>query len=164
MRARCDLVGDLPPCFFPYMHPGDEDWRPRYAVYNQPGEYHNGGVWSFICGFYVAACIAAGRLELAQRKLEALAVIVKPWHEDECEWGFNEQLRAQTGEPIGRDWQTWSAAMFIYACECVSTECNSIFRRIAGELRGSTLNEGGRSPSAVRLAALAALSYTSCFR
>ena len=121
MRARGELLGELPPCFFPYMQPGDDDWRPRYQIYNQPGEYHNGGVWPFVCGFYVAACVTAGRHRLAQQKLEALARLVKPWHENECEWGFNEQVRAQTGEPIGRDWQTWSAAMFIYACECVAT-------------------------------------------
>jgi len=127
LRERNELVGDLPPCFFPYMKPGDEDWRPRYASYNQPGEYHNGGVWPFISGFYVAACVAVGRLDLAVRKLEALAELVRPWHENECTWGFNEQVRAQTGEPIGRDWQTWSAAMFVYAYECVTTNSTPYF-------------------------------------
>jgi hypothetical protein len=53
--------------------------------------------------------------------LEALAQAVKPWHENETEWGFNEQLKAQTGEPLGRDWQTWSAALFVYAVHCVET-------------------------------------------
>ena len=127
LRARGELVGQLPPCFFPYMQPGDPDWRSRYTIYNRPGEYHNGGVWPFVCGFYVAACVAAGRTELARQKLEALAELVKPWHEDECEWGFNEQVRAQTGKPIGRDWQTWSAAMFLYAHECVATGSTPYF-------------------------------------
>ncbi len=53
--------------------------------------------------------------------------LVKPWHENSCDWGFNEQIRAQTGEPIGRDWQTWSAAMFVYACECVATRSTPYF-------------------------------------
>jgi len=128
LRAGGDLAPRLPPCFFPYMQPGDADWRPRYAIYNQPGEYHNGGVWPFVCGFYVAACVSAGRHELARQKLEALAELVKPWHEDPCEWGFNEQVRAQTGKPIGRDWQTWSAAMFLYAHECVATGTTPYFR------------------------------------
>jgi hypothetical protein len=127
MREQGELRGQLPPCFFPYMRPGDADWRARYAIYNRPGEYHNGGVWPFVCGFYIAACVAAGKLELAQSKLLALAQLVKPWHENECEWGFNEQIQAQTGKPIGRDWQTWSAAMFIYACECVQTRSTPYF-------------------------------------
>jgi len=30
-------------------------------------------------------------------------LLVKPWHENEAEWGFNEWLHAQTGQPSGRD-------------------------------------------------------------
>ncbi|HEY0465058.1 MAG TPA: glycoside hydrolase 100 family protein [Polyangiaceae bacterium] len=127
LRARGELLGELPPCLFPYMQPGDEDWRPRYELYNRPGEYHNGGIWPFICGFYIAACVAAGRHELARQKLEALAKLVKPWHENEVEWGFNEQVRAHSGRPIGRDWQTWSAALFLYAHECVATGSTPYF-------------------------------------
>jgi len=132
LRARGDLVVDLPPCLFPYMQSGDPDWRPRYARFNQPGEYHNGGVWPFICGFYVAACVAAGRYETARKRLETLALLVKPWHENEVDWGFNEQIKAQTGKPIGRDWQTWSAAMFLYAARCVETRSTPWFDRIRG--------------------------------
>ncbi len=57
--ARGDLALDLPPCLFPYIRPADPDWFPRYAEFNRPGEYHNGGVWPFVCGFYVAALVAA---------------------------------------------------------------------------------------------------------
>lgn len=121
MRQRGELALDLPPCLLPFMRPGDLDWLPRYERFNQPGEYHNGGIWPFICGFYIAACVANNQSELAMTRLEALALAVKPWHEDEAEWGFNEQLKAQTGKPMGRDWQTWSAALFIYAAECVET-------------------------------------------
>jgi hypothetical protein len=132
LRSKGELLGALPPCFFPYMQPGDADWRPRYAEYNPPGEYHNGGVWPFICGFYIAACVAAERYELAQSQLEALALAVKPWHENEAQWGFNEQLKAQTGKPMGRDWQTWSAAMFLYAARCVELKSTPWFDRIRG--------------------------------
>jgi hypothetical protein len=127
LRKRGELVGDLPPCLFPYMAPGDTDWRPRYARLNPPGEYHNGGVWPFVCGFYVAACVAAGEIELARARLEALARLVEPWHENQAEWGFNEQIKAQTGKPIGRDWQTWSAAMFLYAAHSVETQSTPWF-------------------------------------
>lgn len=127
MRDRGELVVDLPPCLFPFILPHQADWRPRYARYNRPGEYHNGGVWPFVCGFYVAACVAAGRMELAERKLLALAALVKPWHENEAEWGFNEWIKAQTGQPSGRDWQTWSAAMFLYAADCVQRQVTPFF-------------------------------------
>ena len=69
MRKRGELAVDLPPNFFPFIKPEDPDWHPRYEIYNNPGEYHNGGIWPFICGFYVAALVAAKRYTLAEEKL-----------------------------------------------------------------------------------------------
>jgi hypothetical protein len=130
LKERGELTVDLPPCLFPYILPQHADWRPRYEQYNQPGEYHNGGVWPFVCGFYVAACVAAGRMELAEKKLLALTELVKPWHENEADWGFNEWSKAQTGKPSGRDWQTWSAAMYLYAAACVEQQCTPFFDEV----------------------------------
>jgi len=59
-----------------------------------------------------------------------LTELVKPWHENEAEWGFNEWIQAQTGQPSGRDWQTWSAAMYLYAAECVQQERTPFFDEI----------------------------------
>ena len=67
-----ELALNLPPNFFPYIKPEDPDWVPRYAKYNNPARYHNGGIWPFVCGFYVAALVAAGKNELAEKKLLAL--------------------------------------------------------------------------------------------
>ena len=92
MRERGELAVELPPCLFPYILPHHADWRPRYERFNRPGEYHNGGVWPFVCGFYVAACVAVGRMGLARQKLLALTELIKPWHENEAEWGFNEWI------------------------------------------------------------------------
>jgi hypothetical protein len=125
--ARGDLVVDLAPCLLPYILPQHADWRPRYERFNRPGEYHNGGVWPFVSGFHIAACVAAGQIELAERKLLALTKLVKPWHENEAEWGFNEWAKAQTGKPSGRDWQTWSAAMYLYAAQCVEQQATPFF-------------------------------------
>lgn len=136
MRRTEDLAVDLPPNLFPFILPEHPDWRPRYDEYNRPGDYHNGGVWPFICGFYIAALVAAGRFQLARRKLAALAELVKPWHENEAEWGFNEWCKAQTGRPSGRDWQTWSAALFLYAATCVERESTPIF----DEIRAATFD------------------------
>ena len=137
MRRSGDLAVDLAPNLFPYILPEHPDWRPRYAEYNQPGTYHNGGVWPFISGFHVAACVAAGRMRLARQKLDSLTELVKPWHEDPADWGFNEWSHAKTGKPSGRDWQTWSAAMYLYAATCVERECTPFFDGIrAASLAG----------------------------
>jgi len=119
MRRRGELALDLPPNLFPYIRPGDPDWRPRYEMYGLPGEYHNGGVWPFVCAFYVAAAVGAGRHRLAERKLAALTDLVRPGRTPEDVFGFNEWFRAYDGTPQGQDGQTWSAAMYLYAATCV---------------------------------------------
>ena len=114
------LAVDLPPCLMPFIRPGDEDWHPRMEIYNQPGQYHNGGIWPFVCGFYIAALVRGGRLELARQKLFALDGLIEMSHDPALPFGFNEWHSAQDGIPRGQDWQTWSAAMYLYAAECVA--------------------------------------------
>src|SRR5450756_1678089 len=117
MRKRGELAVDLPPNFFPFIKPEDPDWLPRYAIYNNPGEYHNGGIWPFVCGFYVAALVAAKKYSLAREKLVALTHLIKISSTAEVNFGFNEWIKAQDGKPMGQDWQTWSAALNLYAAK-----------------------------------------------
>ena len=119
LRERGELTGMLPPCYLPYIRPGDADWRPRYARYNRPGEYHNGGIWPFIAGFYVAALVKAGHGRLAEKRLLDLVNLVRPARTRDLPFGFNEWIKAQDGTAKGQDWQSWSAAMFLYAAACV---------------------------------------------
>jgi hypothetical protein len=127
LRLNEELTTDLPPNFFPYMRPDDPDWRPRDASYNQPGEYHNGGIWPFICGFYIAALVTAGRQRLAEQKLLALSELVRQSRKADVTFGFNEWHRAQDGTAQGQDWQTWSAAMYLYAAQCVEQKQTLFF-------------------------------------
>ena len=119
LRASGRLGCALPPCLMPYIEPQDEDWRPRYQQFNQPGEYHNGGIWPFITGFYIAALVSAGHHKLAREKFTALSGLVQAARSDGLPFGFNEWHRAQDCKPQGQDWQTWSAAMYIFAAACV---------------------------------------------
>ncbi|MDR3705747.1 MAG: glycoside hydrolase 100 family protein [Paludibacteraceae bacterium] len=127
MQAKGELALDLPPNFFPYTKPEDPDWHARYALYNNPGEYHNGGIWPFICGFYVAALVAAKRYTLAEEKLVALTNCIKMTTDKELAFGFNEWHKAQDGKPMGQNWQTWSAALYLYAATCVEEKHTPFF-------------------------------------
>lgn len=127
LREGGELALNLPPNLFPYIRPEDPDWRARYARFNPPGEYHNGGVWPFVCGFYVAAIVAAGGHRLARKKLLALTELVRPARQQPVTFGFNEWFRATDGEPCGQDWQTWSAAMYLYAAACVERTTTPFF-------------------------------------
>ncbi len=130
MKERGELAVDLPPNFFPFIQPEDPDWMPRYAIYNNPGEYHNGGIWPFIAGFYVAALVAAKRYKLAEEKLLALTRLNRLTNDNKLVFGFNEWVKAQDGQPKGQDWQTWSAAMYLYAAKCVEEKKTPFFDEI----------------------------------
>ena len=127
MRERGELAVDLPPNFFPYIQPEDPDWHPRYRKFNRPGEYHNGGIWPFICGFYVAALVAAGRFKLAEEKLAVLTELLTHSRHARLSFGFNEWFKAQNGKPMGQDWQSWSAALYLYAAKCVEERKTPFF-------------------------------------
>jgi hypothetical protein len=130
MRERGELGLDLPPNFFPFMKPGDPDWRDRYSEYNKPGEYHNGGIWPFICGFYVAALVGAKKYRLAGEKLLVLTRAIKASSSEGVDFGFNEWLKATDGKPAGQDWQSWSAALYLYAVKCVEEKRTPFFEEM----------------------------------
>ncbi len=103
----------------PIIYPGNKDWREYYRNnnLNLPEQYHNGGIWPFVGGFYVAALVKAGRLEEARRQLEKLAEVNRLGVEEE--WEFNEWCHGRTGQPMGYPHQAWSAGMYIFAYHCV---------------------------------------------
>ncbi len=130
MRKKGELAVDLPPNFFPFIKPEDADWHLRYSVYNMPGEYHNGGIWPFICGLYIAALVAVKRQKLAEEKLMTLTRFIKTSRRSNIVFGFNEWLKAQDGKPMGQDWQSWSAALYLYAVKCVEGKRTPFFDEI----------------------------------
>ncbi len=134
MQERGELIVDLPPNFFPYIKNNDPDWRERYSIYNKPGEYHNGGIWPFIASIYVAALVAAGHHLLAEKKLVVLTQSMKLSVSENLDFGFNEWIKAQDGNPMGQDWQTWSAALYLYAVKCVEEKRTPFFDEIRNRI------------------------------
>lgn len=112
---------------YPVINPNDKDWRDYYRVrnLNQPYHYHNGGIWGFIGGFYVAALVQAGRLAEAEYQLGKLTELNRAGVR--AEWEFNEWFHGQSGRPMGFAGQSWSAAMYIYAHDAVSKGQVNVF-------------------------------------
>jgi hypothetical protein len=96
----------------PYVQPGSPDWREYYGMLNVPGHYHNGGIWPFIGGFWVAALVKCGLPDDAAGTLKRLAELNRSGE-------FNEWHHGETGEPLGVHDQAWSSGMYLYAYECV---------------------------------------------
>lgn len=112
---------------YPVVRPGDRDY---HSYYNNRGycmEHtgHNGGIWAFVGGFYVAALVKAGRHDDAAQHLRRLAELNRlPAGRNDnphwvSEWGFCEHNHGESGRGIGAQWQAWSAAMYLYALDAV---------------------------------------------
>jgi hypothetical protein len=97
------------------LHPlpyGHELWRPYMARHqqNRVHQYHNGGIWPFVGGFWV---LALARLGLhAQARAQLLALAEANARDD---WRFTEWFHGRTLAPMGMAGQSWNAAAFLLA-------------------------------------------------
>lgn len=100
---------------YPPIFPGEPDWRPYMAKGRQnfPHQYHNGGIWPFIGGFWVQL-LAQTDHALAETELGRLAEANKVG-----DWQFNEYLHGTHGTPMGVPHQSWSMAMYLAAYKAV---------------------------------------------
>jgi glycogen debranching enzyme len=92
-------------------------WRPYMARHrqNHVWQYHNGGIWPMVGGFWVTALVAAGRVEQAKSELVKLARVCALRN-----WGFTEWLHGKTLAPRGMPGQSWNAAAFLMAEHAVA--------------------------------------------
>jgi glycogen debranching enzyme len=87
-------------------------WRPYMERHKQnlPWQYHNGGIWPFIAGFWVMLLRKQGQRDFASQELKRYAEACRINN-----WEFNEWLHGKTGRPLGMAGQSWNAAMFVLA-------------------------------------------------
>lgn len=103
---------------YPPIYPGESDWR-QYMTkgrQNYPWQYHNGGVWPYVGGFWVA-WLATYDTVLAKSELARLAEANAV-----NDWEFNEYLHGQHGTPMGAPYQSWNMAMYIKAYKAVNSK------------------------------------------
>ncbi|HUA24593.1 MAG TPA: glycoside hydrolase 100 family protein [Steroidobacteraceae bacterium] len=96
-------------------------WRPYMARHrqNEVWQYHNGGIWPMVGGFWIAALAAAGHLPRARVELESLARACALRN-----WSFNEWLHGTKATPRGMPGQSWNAAAFLMAERAISEKRN----------------------------------------
>ena len=83
-----------------------------YTFKNKPYEYHNGGLWPMLTGFYVADLAVRGQTDRARKHLEGIHR-ANALDMDGEPWGFPEFVDGRTLEPGGTRQQGWSAAAAI---------------------------------------------------
>jgi hypothetical protein len=96
-----------------------ELWRPYMARHrqNHAHQYHNGGVWPFVGGFWVLALHQLGLERRASDQLVALAQVNAL-----DDWRFTEWFHGRTLQPMGMAGQSWNAATFLLARRALQGE------------------------------------------
>ena len=94
------------------MNASHELWRAYMGRHRQnlTHQYHNGGLWPFVGGFWVMALAQLGLQDQAWAALHSLAEANA--HGD---WRFTEWFHGKTLAPMGMAGQSWNAATFLLA-------------------------------------------------
>jgi glycogen debranching enzyme len=105
-------------------------WRPYMARHrqNHVWQYHNGGIWPMLGGFWVAALSAAGRRGQARVELVKLARACAVG-----DWAFTEWLHGKTLAPRGMPGQSWNAAAFLMAQHAVVSKAGLFVPELRGD-------------------------------
>jgi GH15 family glucan-1,4-alpha-glucosidase len=121
IELKNEMPLQLLPAFWPPIKESDLDWNLlknncKYEFRNYPNEFHNGGSWSMVNGFYGLALLAKAKnseaLQLLNAINEANAV------ED---FSFYENFNSETKVPNGVPFCAWSAAATVMLHQSINT-------------------------------------------
>lgn len=87
-------------------------WRSYMGRHRQnlDYQYHNGGIWPYVGGFWAMALASVGQYSKAEAVLDKLALANQVG-----DWGFYEWFHGQSGEANGMRGQSWNAALYVLA-------------------------------------------------
>jgi len=90
----------------------DPQWRPYMGRHRQNlmYQYHNGGIWPFVGGFWVMALAKLGLRNKGWTELARLAEVNALG-----DWRFTEWFHGRSLQPGGMAGQSWNAATFLLA-------------------------------------------------
>lgn len=111
----------LIPAFWPPIKPTDLDWNLlknncKYEFRNHPNEFHNGGSWPMVNGFYGLALLQKNQLEKSTQVLNAINKA-----NEINNFSFSENFNTETTLPNGVSYCAWSAAAAIFLHQSIHT-------------------------------------------
>lgn len=119
LKNQTDLK--LIPAFWPPIKETDLDWNLlknncKYEFRNFPNEFHNGGSWAMVNGFYGLALLSKNKNEDAIQVLEAINQA-----NSKENFSFYENFNTQTSQPNGVQNCAWSAAATVLLYQNINT-------------------------------------------
>lgn len=112
-KTRKETSLKLIPAFWPPVKETDADWNLlknnfKYEFRNYPNEFHNGGSWPMVNGFYGLALVTKQKSEEAKNLLNAINNA-----NAKEDYSFYENFNTETTTANGVPFCTWSAAATI---------------------------------------------------
>ncbi|CAN1573788.1 Glycosyl hydrolase family 100 [Flavobacteriaceae bacterium] len=114
LELKNNMPLHLLPAFWPPIYESDLDWNLlknncKYEFRNYPNEFHNGGSWSMVNGFYGLALLYKLKIEESIAVLNAINELNAV--ED---FSFYENFNSETKGPNGVPLCAWSAAATVF--------------------------------------------------
>jgi GH15 family glucan-1,4-alpha-glucosidase len=121
LALKKEMPLQLLPAFWPPIKETDIDWHLlknncKYEFRNYPNEFHNGGSWAMVNGFFGLALLAKSKKEEALEILQAINQVNAV--ED---FSFYENFNSKTKQPNGVPFCAWSAAATIKLHQSIHT-------------------------------------------
>ena len=109
-NLRQSLPLKLLPAFWKPITEADDDWKLlvnncKYEFRNFPYEFHNGGTWQMVNGFYGISLVSQNHT----KKAHGILMAIKQLNAKE-DYGFYENFNTKTQKAIGVPKCAWSAA------------------------------------------------------
>ncbi len=119
-KIRTETALALLPAFWPPIYETDADWNLlknnfKYEFRNYPNEFHNGGSWPMVNGFYGLALLTKQKNEVAKKLLSVInnANTIE-------DFSFYENFNTETSKVNGVPFCTWSAAATVLLNQGIS--------------------------------------------
>jgi GH15 family glucan-1,4-alpha-glucosidase len=114
LELRNKMSLQLLPAFWPPIKESDLDWNLlknncKYEFRNYPNEFHNGGSWSMVNGFYGLALLSKDKNQVANEVLKAINEVNAV-----DDFSFYENFNTETRLPNGVPFCAWSAAATVF--------------------------------------------------
>lgn len=120
-KTRTETKLGILPAFWPPITETDADWNLlknnfKYEFRNYPNEFHNGGSWPMVNGFYGLALLNKKQVKVAKTLLSAINNA-----NAKEDFSFYENFNTETTAVNGVPFCTWSAAATVLLTQGITT-------------------------------------------
>ena len=121
-----ELGTTLIPAFWPVIHEGDDEWKQlqenyAYAFKNEPGYFHNGGVWPVWMGLFTLGLSCNGMRDIAKAIVKSFLQLTT-----RDDWEFQEYIDTRQFQLSGKKLMGFTASGIVFMYHALKDEGSMI--------------------------------------